>query len=129
MKLIQVLITGFNVLANFSVGDTVFSLTDATDTSYSLSSSFVEIIDGTRLYYAKVRVGDDTSLTNTRKYGDCAVIVSYPSGGIDTLTIYTTDVCISFDFQFLQLIDGNIDLVASNKLLSKSRRNLNCGIL
>ena len=86
-------ITGFNVLANLRIGDTVFSLTDATGTSYSLLilSSFVESIDGIRLYYAKVRVGDDASLTNARKYGDWTVIVSYPSS-IITLTIYTTGV-------------------------------------
>ena len=97
-------VAGFTALANLDIRDTVFSLTDATGTSYSLSSSFVKIIDGTRLYYAEVCVGDDISLTDAQKHGDWTAIVSDPNGGINALTIYTTDVGISFDFLILQLI-------------------------
>ena len=101
-------ITGFNVLANLNIGDTV----------YLLSSSVVEIIDGTRLYYAEVCVSHDISLTDAQKFGDWTVTASYPSGGINT-----TDVGISFDVSIFTIDngDGSLDLVASNKLLSKNR--------
>ena len=128
-------VTGFNALANLNIRDTVYS-TDASATSYSLSSSFVKIIDGTRSYYAEVCVGDDISLTHAQKYGDGTAIVSYPNGGINTLTIYTTDVGISFDFLNFTIDsgDGSLD-AASKKLLSKNRqiaearRNVNCRML
>ena len=69
----------FNVLANLNIGDTVFSLTDATGTSYiHYQAVWLKLL----MVYVYIAEIDDT-LTDAQKYVNWIVTVSYPSGGIN----------------------------------------------